>query len=175
MEARGFGLVAVACFLFILAGPSHAQTKETTQDALVAEYVRVVLAGDTILSANSLGDYAHFQVSPEQANDISSVEYQQCLSSSLSNFEAVQCMGDESHHLDVMLNASYRAAIAKMPNSHSETLLRESQRQWLKDKDAICEQEVRAVGPTPYNMVGAQCAIDELIRRIAWLQNLGHR
>lgn len=129
----------------------------------------------TLLSANSLGDYVHFQVTPEQADEISSAKYQRCLNASLDNAEAVECMADESPRLDVLLNASYRTAIAKMPNSRSQILLRDSQRQWLKDKYAICEQEVQAVGDTPYNMVGAQCAIDELIRRIAWLQNLGRR
>jgi len=125
-----------------------------------------------LATASTPWDYSHFRLTRMTERQITSAEYQRCAGKSLSNEQAVQCIQGELNHLDKTLNAEYRAAVSRMANQHSRQWLRNAQRQWLKDKDEQCDEEVRDAGPTPFNMVWHQCTIDEVVRRIAWLRRL---
>ena len=113
--------------------------------------------------------YSDFRITEPTARKITSTEYEKCMSRSLHNEEAVQCISDEWDHLDKVLNANYRTALAKAPNARAKKQLQTAQRQWLRSRYDECSQE-DVGGPTPYDLAIHQCEIDELIRRIAWLR-----
>lgn len=113
--------------------------------------------------------YSDFRITDAAARKITSAQYEQCMSRSLHNEEAVQCIRGEWDHLDKVLNADYRAALAKAPNLRAKERLRKAQRQWLRGRDEECSEE-NVGGHTPYDLAIHQCEIDELIRRIAWLR-----
>jgi uncharacterized protein YecT (DUF1311 family) len=71
--------------------------------------------------------YSDFRVTDSEARQITSAEYERCMSRSLHNEEAVQCIGDEWDHLDKLLNATYRTALAKASNARMRTRLRSDQ------------------------------------------------
>jgi uncharacterized protein YecT (DUF1311 family) len=117
--------------------------------------------------------YSDFRISDATARKITSPQYERCLSHSLHNEQAVQCIRDEWDHLDRVLNAAYRAALVKAPSARAKAQLRKAQRQWLSDRNDECSQE-NVGGPTPYDLAIHQCEIDDVIRRIAWLRRVSH-
>jgi uncharacterized protein YecT (DUF1311 family) len=118
------------------------------------------------------GNYSDFQVSVKEADRVPSAAYRACMSRSLHNDQYVECIKREWAHLDGVLSAEYRKALARMPPGRSRERLREAERHWLADKDGQCDEEVKDAGPTPYDMVWYQCRFDEVVRRIAWLRGL---
>lgn len=113
--------------------------------------------------------YTNFRISDATARKITNAQYERCMSHSLHNEEAVQCIRDEWQHLDRVLNADYRAALAKASTARAKAQLRKAQRQWLSGRDDECSRE-NVGGPTPYDLAIHQCQIDEVIRRIVWLR-----
>jgi len=134
----------------------------------------MILFGLIALATAASQAYSDFRVTDSEARQITSAEYERCMSRSLHNEEAVQCIGDEWDHLDKLLNATYRTALAKASNARMRTRLRSDQRRWLRDRGEVCSAE-NAGGHTPYELAVHQCEIDELIRRIAWLHHLTRR
>lgn len=116
--------------------------------------------------------YSRFRVSDAQADRITSVEYHACMSRSVHNEQAVQCIREERGILEERLGASYRSALISVSNGGKRRAIERAQRRWLKDWPDRCSGEVRDAGPTPFDMVWHQCLINELIRRIAWLELL---
>jgi len=127
----------------------------------------------TTLATAASHPYSAFDVTDLEERKITSAEYERCMSRSLHNEEAVECIRDEWDHLDKQLNASYRAALAKASNNRMRERLRSDQRRWLRDRGEECSVE-NAGGHTPYELAVHQCEIDEPIRRIAWLRHLTH-
>lgn len=125
-------------------------------------------------AAAELSDYSAFRPSEAELLRITSAEYRRCLNKALHNEEAVQCIRDEWLNIDRQLNASYRLALARMPNGRARQELRASQRQWLINEPETCSEE-NAGGHTPYELAIHQCQIDERISRTAWLRRLSRR
>ena len=112
----------------------------------------------TLATAGS-HDYSHFSVTDADERQVTSAEYSECLSRSLHNEGAVQCIRDEWDNLDKLLNTDYRMALATMPNALGRKQLRSSQRRWLLNRDEECSVE-NAGGHTPYELAVHQCEID---------------
>jgi uncharacterized protein YecT (DUF1311 family) len=124
-----------------------------------------------IIAAISLssGEYSRFSVSNAQTERIVSADYYRCMAKGRGNSDEADCIREEWDHLDKLLNSQYRAALARMPDKRAKERLRAAQRQWLKDSQQQCFEEMEEVGHTPYEVALHHCEMDELVRRIAWL------
>ncbi len=96
--------------------------------------------------------------------------FSQCLNSDLgqSGYGFTHCLGEEHARQDKALNQRYRAVMAKL-GKRQQQRLRALQRQWIRDRDAACEQaQTRSgsINAQPWT----QCMIDETIRRTIWLE-----
>jgi uncharacterized protein YecT (DUF1311 family) len=125
--------------------------------------------------ASSPGDYPQFRISQAQTDRITSADYKRCMTKAVGNSDEAQCIREEWDHLDKLLNAEYRAAMASMPNRSARDRLRAAQRQWLQGSQQECFEEMQEVGHTPYEVALHHCEMDELVRRIAWFTRLKGR
>ena len=65
-----------------------------------------------------------------------------------SNMEILQCAGGISAREDARLNRAYKAAMARLTPPRQRAL-RETQRRWIKDRDAQCQAEFDGGGARP--------------------------
>lgn len=105
-----------------------------------------------------------------------SAEYGQCMASGDAargtTMGILDCMGQENARQDVRLNQAYK--LAMQPSSEvSQTTLRQSERLWLKDREATCTADASPFeGGTQQRISYAQCLMDETIKRTSWLQSI---
>jgi uncharacterized protein YecT (DUF1311 family) len=85
-----------------------------------------------------------------------------------SNAALIQCYSRESEVWDLRLNASYRAALAKMDKDAAGNL-RKTQRAWIAWRDATCRQPEVAFKGTMAGPMAAWCAMDLTARQSFWM------
>jgi uncharacterized protein YecT (DUF1311 family) len=85
-----------------------------------------------------------------------------------SNAVLNECYGREAAVWDVRLNASYRAALAKMDKEASANL-RKTQRAWIAWRDATCKQPEVTFKGTMAGPMQEWCAMDLTARQALWM------
>jgi len=86
------------------------------------------------------------------------------------------CSYAESQRLDLLLNATYRAALGRLPTMARRLELRQLQRRWLATRYRVCEREAREEGGGTLGLLMLDgCALSEDARRIIWLERFGRR
>lgn len=107
------------------------------------------------------------------APDDRSPVFRQCVRDSGGVTTAMRaCMASEYRRLDRALNAAYRAALRRSPGDAARARLRDGQRAWLKDRDAICRAEVERsgmAGGTGGLLIEDSCRLRLLSERTQWL------
>jgi uncharacterized protein YecT (DUF1311 family) len=146
-EMRAFGLfMLAAAFLPLHPDMAHAQT-----------------------------GYAQLKLSDAQNEAMSSRQYRTCMDRAngiTANMN--DCIGVEYDRLDRRLNLAYRAAMGRLPAAR-RTALRNDERAWLGNRDAVCEAELEAGMDNLGSLERLQlrfCALRELRRRIVWLERM---
>lgn len=85
-----------------------------------------------------------------------------------SNAVLNECYGREAAVWDMRLNASYRAALAKLDKEASANL-RKTQRAWIAWRDATCRQPEVAFKGTMAGPMQEWCAMDLTARQALWM------
>ncbi len=85
-----------------------------------------------------------------------------------SNAVLNQCYGREAAGWDFRLNASYRAALAKMDREAADNL-RKTQRAWIVWRDASCRQPEVTFKGTMAGPMQEWCAMDLTARQALWM------
>jgi uncharacterized protein YecT (DUF1311 family) len=130
----------------------------------------------TLLSATAHAagviPYAQFRPASEVLSRTLSKAYQQCNERSGGvTFELRACSAAEHARKDIRLNQVYGATMARL-NAAQKLMLRQHQRGWLKTRWKACEVELEDGGTLA--MIGYDgCTLDEVARRILWLERYG--
>jgi uncharacterized protein YecT (DUF1311 family) len=83
----------------------------------------------------------------------------------------LDCVGDEHNRQDARLNEAYRVTMARLSTSQKLDM-RESERKWIKFRDDHCQAAAGdEAGGTLGTVMINQCALDETIRRVIWIEN----
>lgn len=114
-----------------------------------------------------------FLVSPAYAQTESySEEYEQCTERGSSESELRICTDAEFERQDGLLNAAYREAINTLTGKERQKLL-ESQRLWIRMRDATCEvMALQYEGGTIQPRIALQCLVNQTIRRTRDLKEM---
>ncbi|WP_439569858.1 lysozyme inhibitor LprI family protein [Sphingopyxis sp.] len=101
--------------------------------------------------------------------------FRQCVRDSGGVTAAMRaCMAGEYRRLDKALNAAYRGALRRSPGDTARARLRDAQRAWLKDREAICRAEVERsgmAGGTGGLLIEDSCHLRLLSERTRWLES----
>lgn len=126
-----------------------------------------------ILAVAGIAASAHAQWEPEVERRLSP-EYGACQESG----EAAQgvtaammsCLGEENDRQDARLNQAYRMVINRLSTS-GKTKLRQSQRSWIKSRDAAAKKVGEAAGGgSAAGLEYSSTILHQTIRRIIWLE-----
>lgn len=118
-------------------------------------------------------NYARFALTPAQGQALESARYTGCLNRSggiTANMN--DCIGAEFDRLDRRLNASYQATLRRLPRARAMAL-RSEERGWLATRDENCLAQLETPGEVQGSLDQIQvrtCALDELKRRIVWIE-----
>lgn len=81
----------------------------------------------------------------------------------------VACTLNERARQDVLLNRTYRAAMARRSASDRASLRRD-ERAWIARRDATCSKAYEETGGTIDRILGATCLLHETTERRLWLE-----
>jgi uncharacterized protein YecT (DUF1311 family) len=80
------------------------------------------------------------------------------------------CLGEENERQDARLNQAYRMVMKRLPTS-GKTKLRQSQRAWIKNRDALAKAAGdRAGGGSASGLEYSGEFLHETIKRVIWLE-----
>jgi uncharacterized protein YecT (DUF1311 family)/TM2 domain-containing membrane protein YozV len=83
--------------------------------------------------------------------------------------DQVECLGRKYAEADKVLNAAYKDQMAKL-DANQKTKLRDSQRAWIKEKEAKCNA-LATQGGTMAAVEAAGCAVEMTEQRTLFVQN----
>lgn len=83
------------------------------------------------------------------------------------------CIAAEHRRRDRRLNIAYRAATRRLGSATARLRLRDLERRWLATRWDACRQRHGAYDGTDGMIAMDFCALDEVNRRIAWLERYG--
>jgi uncharacterized protein YecT (DUF1311 family) len=116
-------------------------------------------------------DYSRFVLTEAMSDQMRSDAYITCMVESGGVTSSMrECIGAEYQRVDVLLNASYKRALAGLSKA-SQAKLRGEERSWLKTRLDQCERDFEEdKGGTIWLIDMDNCALQELIRRTLWLE-----
>jgi uncharacterized protein YecT (DUF1311 family) len=129
--------------------------------------LRILIIVTTVAIATPLAAQSDADVERRYSKD-----YTRCMESSegASTYGMQACIGKEYVKRDAELNSVYKRVMARLSPAKQKTL-RQSQRQWIKRRDAIALEEAAeweggTGAPAAYNLALMQ----ETVRRTIWLE-----
>ena len=126
--------------------------------------------------AHAEGAYASFKPPQRQLDAMLSNAYKRCGETSDGvTAIMIDCIDTEFSRLDRRLNVSYQAKLARLPRAGVQRL-RSQQRGWLATREEGCLNELkedRENGGTIYSVLLFSCRMEELQRRILWIEGWG--
>ena len=121
--------------------------------------------------ASATGSYERFRVGDAEWERLTSREFDRCMDASGGvTLNMRECSSVEYGRLDRRLNAVYRTAMARLPDRAARHRLRALERRWLVARQEQCDRVFTRFGGTIEFLDYDACALDELVRRIAWLE-----
>ncbi len=124
-------------------------------------------------AVNAADAYQGFVATSTQIAGLGGGAYNRCLEQSGGNTGAIlNCIDIEYGRLDLRLNASYRVSLRRLSQTKSMTL-RSSERLWVATRDEACLEQLkyeREAGGTIYSVDLRACRLEELKRRIIWIE-----
>ena len=101
-----------------------------------------------------------------------SAEYAQCMQKSDGVTVAMQdCLTAEDERVEALLNTTYQQTMQAM-NERQKTLLRDSQRAWLKYRDGSCDTMMSVLGGTAAGLITTGWRLEMTARRVSWLTEI---
>jgi uncharacterized protein YecT (DUF1311 family) len=123
--------------------------------------------------AHAESGYTAFKPTQRQLNGMLSRTFKVCLDNAGGATAAINaCTDAEFVRVDRHLNTSYQARIARLSRTGIQRL-RSDQRGWLATRDEACLndlQEERDGGGTIYSILLGSCRLQELQRRVLWIE-----
>jgi uncharacterized protein YecT (DUF1311 family) len=123
--------------------------------------------------AHAGSSYASFQPSKAQLSALNGRTYVVCMDNSAGNTANInECTDNEYTRLDGRLNASYQSALRRLSRQKAAAL-RSDERGWLATRDDKCLadlKEEREGGGTIYSILIRDCRLEELKRRVLWIE-----
>lgn len=101
--------------------------------------------------------------------------YNRCLNTGEAaqgaTFAVVECNTNETRIQDGRLNQAYKMVMTRLPANRQEQL-RQSERNWIKARDAQCSKQARedGGGGTMGEEIYSGCILDETIKRTMFLE-----
>jgi len=122
----------------------------------------------TILSVAALALGSGAVAHPSPTYDVRP-SFNRCIDSSSGvTVVVLNCIGAEYDFQDAVLNARYKGLSARL-NPKQRTVLRASQRRWLKGREAACAKDAGVGDGTLADVTRNQCMLGNLVARIDWL------
>ncbi|MGL5839057.1 MAG: lysozyme inhibitor LprI family protein [Sphingorhabdus sp.] len=136
--------------------------------------IKIGLAAKVIIASSAILLTAGAVVgkSPDPIKMRYTKTYTACLESreGMSTYGMQNCAETEYDRQDARLNQAYKMVMARQ-NAAGKTKLRDLQRRWIKNRDAICtEERAEWEGGTGAHFAWKSCMINETIRRIIYLE-----
>jgi uncharacterized protein YecT (DUF1311 family) len=124
--------------------------------------------------ARAESGYLTFKPTQRQFSAMLSPTFKACADNSGGVTAAInECTWSEYARLDRRLNTSYQTKIARLSRTKVQRL-RSEQRGWLATRDETCLndlKEERENGGTIYSILLSSCQLEELQRRILWIES----
>jgi uncharacterized protein YecT (DUF1311 family) len=122
--------------------------------------------------ANFDANYARYRPSERAVATVTSPAYHRCNRQSGGvTVEMRDCSFAEQDRVDVLLNANYRRAMARLSPARQQQL-RASQRRWLTTRYNHCDNHPDMEGGTLDLIIRDGCVLAEVQRRTLWLAQL---
>lgn len=118
-------------------------------------------------------DYSNFVLTEKQVSARQNSAHISCLSKAEGNtFYLRACMGTEFQRIDRQLNIRYKEALRRL-DDEGQANLRKDERAWLKTRLNSCERDLEDdKGGTIWLIEMDDCALQEHIRRTAWIETI---
>ena len=114
----------------------------------------------------------HTEGKASAPNSLLSAEYAQCMEKSDGVTVAMQdCLTAEDERVEALLNTTYQQTMQAM-NERQKTLLRDSQRAWLKYRDGSCDTMMSVLGGTAAGLITTGWRLEMTARRVSWLTEI---
>jgi uncharacterized protein YecT (DUF1311 family) len=117
--------------------------------------------------------YVTFAPTAAQLGRLTSATYKVCMDNSNGNTANInECSDAEYGRLDGRLNRSYQAALRRLSPTNARAL-RSDERGWIATRSDKCLadlKEEREGGGTIYSILIRDCTLQELKRRILWIE-----
>lgn len=118
--------------------------------------------------------YGAFAPTAAQLGRLDSATYKLCMDNSNGNTANInECSDTEYARLDRRLNRSYQAALRRLSPRQARAL-RSDERGWVATRSDQCVadlKEEREGGGTIYSILIRDCTLQELKRRILWIES----
>ena len=100
-----------------------------------------------------------------------SAEYAQCMEKSGGvTVEMKDCLTAEDERIEALLNATYKKTMQAM-DEKQKTLLRDSQRAWLKYREGSCDTMMSVLGGTSAGLITTGWRLEMTARRVVVTRN----
>ena len=114
----------------------------------------------------------HTEGNVSAQDSLLSAEYAQCMEKSDGVTVAMQdCLTAEDERMEALLNATYKKVIQAM-DERQKTLLRDSQRAWLKYREGSCDTMMSVLGGTSAGLITTGWRLEMTARRVSWLKDI---
>lgn len=115
--------------------------------------------------------YKYIQID-RQKSFLLGAEYVQCLEKSDGVTVAMQdCLTAEDERIEALLNTTYKKVMQAM-DEKQKTLLRDSQRAWLKYREGSCDTMMSVLGGTSAGLITTGWRLEMTARRVSWLKDI---
>ena len=114
----------------------------------------------------------HTKENASTQNALLSAEYAQCMEKSGGVTVAMQdCLTVEYERMEALLNTTYKKTMQAM-DEKQKTLLRDSQRAWLKYREGSCDTMMSVLGGTSAGLITTGWRLEMTARRVIWLKDI---
>lgn len=145
---------------------AQPRTNDPAQQTLPIEAAKVPAPPSEASAENAPGELAvQARMSPQ---------YTACMKDALATVDMLDCIGAETAKQDALLNATYKGVMSLL-EAEEKTKLRDKQREWIKMRDARCEQEASEYeGGSFAGVAHASCYLQQEVQRLIELEQLKH-
>ena len=114
----------------------------------------------------------HSKENASGQDSLLSAEYAQCMEKSGGvTVEMKDCLTAEDERIEALLNATYKKTMQAM-DEKQKTLLRDSQRAWLKYREGSCDTMMSVLGGTSASLITTGWRLEMTARRVSWLRDI---
>lgn len=114
----------------------------------------------------------HTEGNASAPDSLLSAEYAQCMEKSDGVTVAMQdCLTAEDERIEALLNTTYKKVMQAM-DEKQKTLLRDSQRAWLKYLEGSCDTMISVLGGTSAGIITTSWRLEMTARRVSWLKDI---